>query len=159
MATWSGRAEGREHGVAVERRLPRHGGLLLFADLALPAGHFRIFDGVMRQVILAAFTQRRAEDFRVPAAAGPDFDHGHPGPQPEKKQGFARMAVFVAQPVGLAAMFAGKRPVEQRINTVLRGSRGRREKRDACCEEADPVLPLHVMLLWTPRPRDECLRF
>jgi hypothetical protein len=74
-----------------------------------------------------ALLQQRRQDLRVPAAAGPHFDHGHVGTQPEELQRLQRMAIRVTRAIRGGTMRGGKRLLDGRVAGTLRGAAARQQ--------------------------------
>ncbi|MNE31687.1 hypothetical protein D3C80_1252660 [compost metagenome] len=69
-----------------------------------------------------ALIQIGRQDLDVPAAAGPEVDHGHPGLQAEETQGLDRMAPDVARLVRRRAPRTGDSPFQRAFRRSRRDS-------------------------------------
>ena len=112
-----------KHRFAIQLGAPGVSGLVLFTPLALPVGEFGVFDRAVRQVKPAFVAQHWGNDFRIPAAAGPDFNHRHVRLQTEEQQRFARVAVLIARTIGFATMLAYDGFIEERFGGLGEGMR------------------------------------
>ncbi len=64
-------------------------------------------------IVLALGAHQRSDHFGVPARFRPDFQDAHLGADTEEQQGFLRVPVAIARPVGFRALGALENPVQR----------------------------------------------